>query len=212
MKEIIIKNIPIEKIKPSKYNPRIMSEDEIDKLKNSIKEFGLVEPLVVNKDMTLIGGHQRLKAMTILEFEKVPCILVDLNKRKEKILNLALNRIVGTWNEEKLVKLVKEVSEFPDIKLAGFDSPEIEMLNIQYDLIFGESENIDNVESEKSIKKLFDLNVRVPIDINQPQVVKNKNKIAFYTENFKQWKRIKKHFGTDKKSELDTKKLIALIK
>lgn len=205
-----IKNQKIKDLKPAEYNPRIMNEEDLEKLKNSIKEFGMVEPIVVNKDLTVIGGHQRIKAVKLLGKKEIPCILVDLDKRKEKLLNLALNRIVGGWDESKLVKLVREIQDYPDVKLSGLSDAELEMLSVQYDLIFGD--DVKDLSNEEEVKKLFSLKQRVPIDLERPEVVKKKNKIAFYTENFKEWKKITKHFETKKKSELDTKKLLDSIK
>ena len=61
-----IKDQKIKDLKPAEYNPRIMSEEELEKLKNSVKEFGMVEPVIANKDLTVIGGHQRIKAVESL--------------------------------------------------------------------------------------------------------------------------------------------------
>lgn len=91
-----IKKITINKLIPATYNPRKdlkPSDAEYQKIKKSILEFGFVSPLVVNKDMTVIGGHQRLKVLQELGFESVECIIVDLDKTKEKALNVALNKI-----------------------------------------------------------------------------------------------------------------------
>jgi len=208
-KEMEIKNQKIKNLKPAEYNPRIMSEEELEKLKNSVKEFGMVEPVIVNKDLTVIGGHQRIKAVESLGWEEIPCVIVALDKKREKLLNLALNRIVGSWDESKLVKLVREIQDYPEVKLSGLSDGEIEMLGVQYDLIFGENE--EDVANEEVIKKMFDLNVRVPIDVEKPSVVKKKNKMAFYTDNFEDWKTITEYFETKKKSELDTKKLLDII-
>ena len=205
-----IKNVKISSLKPAKYNPRIMNKEEMEKLQNSIKEFGLVEPVVANKDLTVIGGHQRIKAMEMLHWKEIPCIIIDVDKKKEKLLNLALNRIVGSWDESKLVKLIREIQEYPDIKLSGLNDTELEMLSVQYDLIY--SDETQDLSSEEEIKKMFELNVRVPIDVEKPQVVKKKNKVAFYTDNFEEWKKITKHFETNKKSELDITKLLDSIK
>lgn len=204
-----IKNIRIDNLKEAGYNPRQMNAEDLEKLKYSVKEFGVVEPIVVNKDLTVIGGHQRLKVLQELDWKEVPCIILDLDKKREKLLNLALNRIIGNWDEEKLAKLVKEISDYPDIKLSGLNESELEMLNVQYDLIF-ENENIE-FDSEEEVKKLFELNTRVPIDLERPNIVKQKGKVAFYTENFEEWKKIKEHFSAKNKSELDTKKLLNLI-
>ena len=208
-KEMEIKNQKIKNLKPAEYNPRIMSEEELEKLKNSVKEFGMVEPVIVNKDLTVIGGHQRIKAVESLGWEEIPCVIVALDKKREKLLNLALNRIVGSWDESKLVKLVREIQDYPEVKLSGLSDGEIEMLGVQYDLIFGENE--EDTANEEAIKKMFDLNVRVPIDVEKPSVVKKKNKMAFYTDNFEDWKTITEYFETKKKSELDTKKLLDII-
>lgn len=91
-----IQKIAINKLIPATYNPRKdlkPNDPEYQKIKKSILEFGFVSPLVVNKDMTVIGGHQRLKVLQELGFESVECIIVDLDKTKEKALNVALNKI-----------------------------------------------------------------------------------------------------------------------
>lgn len=91
-----IQKIAINKLIPATYNPRKdlkPNDPEYQKIKKSILEFGFVSPLVVNKDMTVIGGHQRLKVLQELGFESVECIIVDLDKTKEKALNIALNKI-----------------------------------------------------------------------------------------------------------------------
>ncbi len=91
-----IQKIEINKLIPATYNPRkdLKPEDEeYKKIKRSILEFGFVSPLVINKDMTVIGGHQRLKVLQELGFKEAECIIVDLDKTKEKALNIALNKI-----------------------------------------------------------------------------------------------------------------------
>lgn len=204
-----IKNIDISKLNPALYNPRQMSDLEIEKLKDSIQTFEIVEPIIVNKDMTIIGGHQRVKAVKMLGWKDIPCIVLNLDKKRERLLNLALNRIVGSWDESKLVKLVREIQDYPEVKLSGLSDVELDMLSVQYDLIFGDE--LQDTENEEAIKKLFELKQRVPIDVEKPQVSKKESKIAFYTDTFEEWEKIKKHFGTTKKSELDTKKLLKML-
>ena len=203
-----IKNIKIKDLKPAEYNPRQMSDDEMEKLKTSIKEFGMVEPIVVNKDLTIIGGHQRVTAAGMLGLDEVPCILLDLDKQKEKLLNLALNKIVGNWDEEKLVKLVNEISEFPDIELSGMSEAELEMLAVQYDLIYDGDEDI---KSDENLKKLFARNEKVEIPVEKPEVMIKKNKIAFYVETFEQYEKVRETFKTGRQSELDIEKLLKIM-
>ena len=129
-----IQIIDINKLIPATYNPRkdLKPDDaEYIKIKNSIVKFGFVSPLVINKDMTVIGGHQRLKVLKDLGITEVECIVVDLDKTNEKALNIALNKIQGDWDEDKLEALLQEfkLEEF-DMNLTGFDFDEVdEILN-----------------------------------------------------------------------------------
>ena len=203
-----IQKIKIELLMVAEYNPRVMSEEELENLKESVKSFDMVEPIIVNKDMTVIGGHQRLKVAKDLGWTEVPCIIVDLDKRREKILNLALNKIVGSWDEEKLTALVREMKDYPEIKLSGFDDYELEMLNVQYDLSY----NNEEIKSDEELKELFARNERVEITVEKPEISVKKKKVAFYVETFEQYKLIKETFKTNREAELDIKKLIELIK
>jgi DNA modification methylase len=123
-----LKMVPIEKLKPAAYNPRRPlkpGDPEFEKLKRSIQEFGHVYPVVVNKDMTIIGGHQTVSVLKALGYKSVQASVVDLNKAKEKILNVALNKISGEWDFEKLSELMIEINSEVDISLTGFDETEI---------------------------------------------------------------------------------------
>ena len=119
-----------DKLIPATYNPRKNlkpSDAEYVKIKNSIEKFGFVSPLVINKDMTVIGGHQRLKVLKEMGIVEVECIIVDLDKTNEKALNIALNKIQGDWDEEKLEALLQELKlEDFDTNLTGFDFDEVD--------------------------------------------------------------------------------------
>lgn len=125
-----IQKIKIDKLIPATYNPRKNlkpSDAEYVKIKNSIEKFGFVSPLVMNKDMTVIGGHQRLKVLKEMGIVEVECIIVDLDKTNEKALNIALNKIQGDWDEEKLEALLQELKlEDFDTNLTGFDFDEVD--------------------------------------------------------------------------------------
>jgi len=132
-----IRKIPIDQINPTEYNPRkdLQPDDpEYEKLKKSIREFDLVEPLVWNKRTgNLIGGHQRLKILIENGIKEVDVSVVDLPENKEKALNIALNKIQGDWELLKLKDLLQEIDtgEF-DIEITGFDDEEIEDLINKY--------------------------------------------------------------------------------
>jgi len=123
---------PIESIILSDYNPREITDHDYQALKNSISEFGFVEPIVVNKtDNRIVGGHMRYRAATDLGIKTVPCIFIELTENKAKILNIALNRISGRWDIGKLEKLVYDISQLPDldIKLTGLEDWELKLYN-----------------------------------------------------------------------------------
>lgn len=125
-----IQKIKIDKLIPATYNPRKdlkPNDPEYIKIKNSIENFGFVSPLIINKDMTVIGGHQRLKVLRELGFVELECIVVDLDKTNEKALNIALNKIQGDWDEEKLEELLQELKlQNFDTNLTGFDFDEVD--------------------------------------------------------------------------------------
>lgn len=76
------------------YNPRkaLTPEDsEYQKIKRSIEEFGYVDPIIINEDGTIIGGHQRCTVLKDLGYEEVDVVVVSLDKQREKALNIALN-------------------------------------------------------------------------------------------------------------------------
>ena len=140
-----IQIIDINKLIPATYNPRkdLKPDDaEYIKIKNSIVKFGFVSPLVINKDMTVIGGHQRLKVLKDLGITEVECIVVDLDKTNEKALNIALNKIQGDWDEEKLEVLLQELKldDF-DTNLTGFDFDEVD--EILKDVTGSKEDNFD---------------------------------------------------------------------
>lgn len=147
-----MQRINVKSINPALYNPRKdlkPGDPEYEKLRKSITEFDMVEPLVWNKRTgNLVGGHQRLKILQEIGASEVDVSVVDLDSSKEKALNLALNKIQGDWDLPKLKDLLEELDtgEF-DIEITGFDDKEIEDLMTQFhvwspdrDLLEGEGE------------------------------------------------------------------------
>ena len=154
METPILKNIPVTELKPAAYNPRKKlkpGDKEYEKIKNSIKEFGFADPLVVNSDMTIIGGHQRLTVAMDLGYTEVPCAVVNIDKTREKALNIALNKITGAWDEELLADLLKdlEASDF-NTALTGFEPPEMEAL---FNKVGDNNGHQDDFDTEAELKK-----------------------------------------------------------
>lgn len=124
--------LKIDELIPAGYNPRKKlqpGDKEFEKIKNSITEFGYVDPIIINKDMTVIGGHQRLAVLKTLGFNEIDCVVIDIDKTKEKALNLALNKLSGEWNKELLADLIKDLQSLDyNMAFTGFEPPEIDQL------------------------------------------------------------------------------------
>lgn len=118
---------------PADYNPRLdlqPGDAEYDKLKQSLETFGYVEPVIWNqRTERVVGGHQRLKVLEELGYESVDCVIVDLDEPDEKALNVALNKISGDWDKDKLADLMMDLESLDyDLALTGFDLPELDEL------------------------------------------------------------------------------------
>ncbi|MEG0387146.1 MAG: site-specific DNA-methyltransferase [Niameybacter sp.] len=157
------KKLSVEVLIPATYNPRKdlkPGDKEYEKIKNSINEFGYVEPIIVNKDMTIIGGHQRLKVLKHIGYTEVDCVIVEVDKTKEKALNVALNKVTGSWDETLLAELIKDLQEADfDVELTGFEPPEIdELFNNLHDKDIQEDDfDVDEAMPEKPISKQGDV-------------------------------------------------------
>ena len=127
-----IELIKINKLKPAKYNPRQISTKQYKDLKESIEKFGLVDPIIVNKDNTVIGGHQRLKICKDLKYVDVDCVMLDLSKEEERELNIRLNKNTGTFDMDILANEF-DIEELTDW---GFKHIDLDV-------------NIDKIEEDK---------------------------------------------------------------
>lgn len=130
---MIIEKIKVEQLIPADYNPRKdlqPGDSEYEKIKRSLEEFGYVDPVIWNKTTgRVVGGHQRLKVLASMGRTEVECVVVELDEEKEKALNVALNKISGDWDKEKLAVLMTDLdaADF-DVSLTGFDAAEIDDL------------------------------------------------------------------------------------
>lgn len=126
-----------------------MTEEEFENLKRSIQSFGFAENVVANKDGTIISGHQRIRAAEALGMEMVPVYFVDLSKEMEKAMNIAMNKIRGDWDLEKLTEVLNELPA-PIIELAGYTADELQDLNFIKDFtIDGENKKQEAKEAKE---------------------------------------------------------------
>lgn len=134
MDNLNIKRMRLADLNPAKYNPRKElkpGDKEFEKLKNSIENFGYVELIVVNaaNNNTVISGHQRLSVLKYMGETEADCVIVNMNEADEKALNIAMNKVNGEWDEQKLAELMDNLKELDyDLSKTGFEPPEIDQL------------------------------------------------------------------------------------
>ena len=142
----------VKDLLPADYNPRKdlqPGDPEYEKLKRSIEQFGYVEPVIWNKQTgRVVGGHQRLKVLIDSGITEVDVVVVDMNTEKEKALNIALNKISGEWDTDKLALVIADLqgADF-DVSLTGFDPEELDDL-FRDDVKGGVKEDDFDVEAE----------------------------------------------------------------
>jgi DNA modification methylase len=125
---LAIDHLPIGELRPDPANPRRISDEELEALTRSLRQFGFVQPVLARReDKVIIAGHQRLLAARRLGLKTVPVVFVDLTVEQAKLLNLGLNRIGGSWDQELLARLLAELKDVPDVDLSltGFSEDEL---------------------------------------------------------------------------------------
>jgi len=127
---IEVEQVTLADMRPAPWNPRTITGFQQDALVRSMQEFGVVEPVVLNADGMILGGHQRYDAAVALGWESLPAVRVDLDDKKARLLNLALNRISGDWDMPRLAEVLQAIdAETPEtLALAGFAEEEVERI------------------------------------------------------------------------------------
>lgn len=124
-----MKLVPVEKLVPYVNNARTHSPEQINKLRSSLREFGFINPVIIDNDYGIIAGHGRVKAAKEEGIGEVPCVFADyLTEAQKKAYILADNRMAmdAGWDEELLrIEIEALQGEDFDIGLAGFDADEI---------------------------------------------------------------------------------------
>lgn len=146
-KALQIVQVKIADLNPAPYNPRVWRKEAIEQLTESVKTYGLVDPVIINgapeRKNVVISGHFRIKVAKDLGYTEVPAVYLHISDvDKEKRLNLTLNKVTGDWDWNLL-------AEFDETLLssAGFTSEEL-------DTIFAEDETPEEFDLDKELKKL----------------------------------------------------------
>jgi len=153
-KNLNVVYVSIRELKFANYNPRRWDETSIKQLTESIKRFGLVDPIIVNsapnRKNVVIGGHFRLKVAKDLGFTEMPCVYVNIpDLEKEKELNLRLNKDTGDWDWNLLANFDESI-----LSDVGFSSEEL-------DEIFGIEDTPEQFDLQKELEKLDIKKIRI---------------------------------------------------
>lgn len=119
-------NVNIEKLKPYKRNARTHSAEQIEKIAKSIKEFGFINPVLIDGDFGIIAGHGRIEGAKKLGMTEVPCLFIeDLSETQKRAYIIADNKLAedAGWDDELLKFELGELADLDfDISLTGFDN------------------------------------------------------------------------------------------
>lgn len=146
---------PLSDLHPAEYNPRVAlapEDEEYKRIKRSIETYGYVDPIIINSDGTIIGGHQRYNVLLDLGYDTAHVVIVDLDKNAEKALNVAPNKISGEWDDEKLCDLLQDLDlSGYDFSLTGFTRSELDGLQLK--LGVGEAVEDEDFDVDKAVEE-----------------------------------------------------------
>ena len=162
---MLVERLTLGTLNPTKFvtEPKDLKPGypEYEKLKRSIEQFGYVDPVIWNKRTgRVVGGHQRLKVLKDCGVTDLECVVVDLTEEKEKALNIALNKISGDWDKEKLALLITDLQGTDlDVSLTGFDAAELDVLfrSSRQEGVVEDDFDIDDELSKPTFSKLGDV-------------------------------------------------------
>ncbi len=153
---MVIKTVPISSIQPSPFNPRVElqpTDSEYQKLDKSLSVFGYLDPIIWNEQTGhIVGGHQRFRILVAQGYKELEVSVVNFSLEQEKLCSLALNRISGRWDDNKLAAIFEEVQKLPDLdlSLSGFDSDDISRI---LDSV-GESKDPDDFDFDGAVEAI----------------------------------------------------------
>jgi ParB-like chromosome segregation protein Spo0J len=152
---LTVDEIPIDDLHPDPANPRRISDDELDALERSLRQFGFVQPVLARReDRTVIGGHQRLVAARRLGLTSVPVTWLDISVEQARLLGLALNKISGSWDEVLLARLLADLQATPDVdlSLSGFGDDEVKDLLRSLE-VREKREHVESFDLDEALKE-----------------------------------------------------------
>lgn len=124
-----VQEVTLSKLIPYANNAKIHSEEQVTKIASSIREFGFLSPVLIDKNYNIIAGHGRVMAAKKLELDTVPCAFIEgLSEAQRKAYILADNRLsdLGSWDMEIAAGEFEALQELNfDLSLTGFSFPDL---------------------------------------------------------------------------------------
>ncbi len=123
-----IQLLDIRQVRPYHRNPR-KNDKAVEAVKQSIRDYGFNSPIVVDKKHVIIAGHTRYKALLEMKFEKVPCVVLDIDEKKAKEYRIADNKTseLSDWDMDNLIPELREIGSLEDMQIY-FASVDVEDL------------------------------------------------------------------------------------
>lgn len=179
----------VKDLVPADYNPRKLSEKQKADLMESVNRFGRAEPLVVNTNNTVIGGHQRLTIYADLKIKEIDVMVPSrkLSPKEEKELNIRLNKNVGEWDWEKVKKFFK----VDELVWVGFEEDELKMW-------FGLEDALNADIDEERMQVLM---------VYPPEAPKLKERVAIRFKNKEEYDQVREYV-----MEYENEVALALVK
>jgi hypothetical protein len=178
---MIIEIKKISELTPAPYNPRESTEKQESQLKQSLKKFGVVEPIIYNKQTGyIVGGHFRVRELQKLGYTEIECVIVDLSEEDEKELNIRLNANTGQWDWDELANNF----ELDDLNDWGLEVP-----NMKHELeaVEDDFEVNENTETDIVLGDLFEIGEHRLLcgdstDINKVELLMNGEQVNLLTD------------------------------
>ena len=143
----------LSELKPAPYNPRQSNAEQEKQLKSSLEKFGVVEPIIFNKQTGyIVGGHFRIRELKKLGYKEIECVIVDLNEADEKELNIRLNANTGSWDWDELANnWDSELLSDWGLEIPGFEPKILEAEEDDFNVPEG------GIETDIVLGDLFDI-------------------------------------------------------
>ena len=153
--------VPIEKLVPYVNNARTHSPEQVNKLRSSLREFGFINPVIIDRDYGVIAGHGRILAAKEENIKEVPCVFADhLTEAQKKAYIIADNRMAmdAGWDEELLrVEIEALQAEAFDLSLTGFDEKELSDLFKDDTDVEDDDFDVDSELKEPAVTQMGDV-------------------------------------------------------